>query len=224
MFVIGLTGSVGMGKSTTASMFRDQGVPVQDADREVHRLMAAGGLAVPAIDRAFPGVVKTGAVDRAALGSVVFADSDKLKILESILHPMVAAQRTGFIERAARRGCPMVVLDIPLLFETAGDRNCDLTVLVTAPPFVQAARFLRRPGTSQERLDAIRAKQMPDSAKRRLADIVINSGCGRAPVLRAVRDIVRRYQGVAGSVWPPAGRSRHAGGFRPAVLPFLRKL
>ena len=222
MFVIGLTGSVGMGKTTTADMFRAQGVPVQDADLEVHRLMARGGAAVPAIAEAFPAAVKDGAVDRTSLGAVVFKDAEALKRLEAILHPMVAARRLGFLERAARRGATLAVLDVPLLFETGGDRNCDLTVLVTAPHFVQAARFLRRPGATWERLQAIRAKQMPDRAKRRLADIVIQSGCGRAPVLRAVTSIVRTFRGVPGAVWPPRGAHR-PGHRRPAVLSSLRK-
>jgi len=223
MFVIGLTGSVGMGKSTTAKMFRDRGVPVQDADREVHRLMAKGGAAVPIIGEAFPDVVKEGAIDRASLGAIVFQDTDGLKRLEAILHPMVAAQRTGFLERAARRGATLAVLDVPLLFETGGDRNCDLTLLVTAPHFVQAARFLRRPGATLDRLRAIRAKQMPDTAKRRIADIVIQTGCGRAPVLRAVKDIVRSFQGMPGGVWPPRGGVHRPGVRRPAVLSSLRK-
>lgn len=213
-----------MGKSTTAAMFAEMGVPVQDADREVHKLMAQGGAAVPVIENVFPGVVQNGAVDRAALGQRVFGDDSALKKLESILHPMVAARRTGFLRRAAQRGKSLAVLDIPLLFETAGDRNCDLTVLVSAPHFVQSARFLQRPGMTSERLAAIRSKQMSDSAKRRLADIVILTGDGKGSVRRAVQGIVRRYSGKRGTVWPPAGQHARPGFKRPIILSSLRKV
>jgi len=229
MFVIGLTGSIGMGKSTTSAMFRELGVPVQDADAIVHRLMARGGKAVPAIEAALPGVTVDGAVDRAALGKRVFGDPAALKKLESILHPMVSAERAGFLARAARRRKPVVVVDVPLLFETHGERKCDMTVLVTAPHFVQAARVLARPGVTRERLDAIRAKQMPDAAKRRLADVVVNTGLGKIRVRRAVREIVRQAKTRHGKIWPPRTGAYIPGGFgpgpaRPIILSWLRKI
>ena len=224
MFVIGLTGSIGMGKSTTSAMFKELGVPVQDADAIVHRLMAKGGKAVPSIEAAFPGVTVDGAVDRGELGKRVFGDAAALKKLESILHPMVAAERNGFLSRAARMRKPVVVLDVPLLFETRGERKCDMTVLVTAPHFVQAARVLARPGVTRDRLDAIRQKQLPDAAKRRLADIVVNTGLGKARVRRAVRGIVDQAKRRRGMIWPPVTGAYSPGRARPIILSWLRKI
>jgi len=191
MIVLGLTGSVGMGKSTAAAMLRRLGVPVHDADRVVHRLMAKGGAAVPAIARAFPGAVRDGAVDRAALGRIVFADAAALKSLEDILHPMVRAAERRFLAAAARRRVPLVVLDVPLLYETGGDARCDAVAVVSAPPLIQRQRVLARPGMTAARLDAILRQQMPDREKRRRADFVVPSGLGRALTLRHLRDIVR---------------------------------
>lgn len=224
MFVIGLTGSIGMGKSTTAAMFEKLGVPVQDADAIVHHLMARGGKAVPAIETAFPGVTIGGAVDRAELGKRVFGDPAALKTLESILHPMVSAERAGFLSRAARMRKPVVVVDVPLLFETGGERKCDMTVLVTAPHFVQAARVLARPGVTRERLDAIRAKQLPDAAKRRLADRIVQTGFGKLRVRRAVHDIVREARQRQGRIWPPRTGAYSPGRSRPIILSWLRKI
>ncbi|WP_425407094.1 dephospho-CoA kinase [Hwanghaeella sp.] len=224
MFVIGLTGSIGMGKSTTSAMFKKLGVPVQDADAIVHELMAKGGRAVPAIEAAFPGVTADGAVNRAELGKRVFGDPAALKKLESILHPMVSAERTGFLLRAARMRKPVVVVDVPLLFETHGERKCDMTVLVTAPHFVQAARVLARPGVDRDRLDAIRQKQMPDAAKRRLADAVVNTGLGKGPVRRAVRKIVAEAKTRKGRIWPPRTGCYSPGPVRPIILSWLRKI
>lgn len=224
MYVIGLTGSIGMGKSTTAKMFMELGVPVQDADAIVHRLMAKGGKAVPVIERAFPGVTVDGAVDRAALGKRVFDNASALKTLEAILHPMVSAERTGFLMQAARMRKPLVVVDVPLLFETRGERKCDMTVLVTAPAFVQAARVLARPGVTRDRLDAIRAKQMPDAAKRRLADRVVHTGLGKRRVHCAVRDIVREAKNRHGKIWPPRTGAYSPGPARPIILSWLRKI
>jgi dephospho-CoA kinase len=189
--VLGLTGSIGMGKSTAASMLRRLGVPVHDADAAVHTLMAKGGAAVPAIDRAFPGVVVNGTVDRQALGARVFDDPAALKQLEAILHPRVRRAAYDFIKRHRRRGTPLVVLDIPLLFETGGEVLCDAVAVVSAPSFVQAARVLRRPGMTRQRLAQIRAKQTPDKVKRRRADFVVETGLGKAPTLRALRRIVK---------------------------------
>lgn len=190
MIVIGLTGSIGMGKSTASSMLRRLGCPVHDADAAVHRLTAQGGAAVPAIEAAFPGATRDGAVDRAALGPKVFGNPAALKQLEAILHPRVAAERNRFLRRNASRGSKAVVLDVPLLFETGGDRLCDLTVAVTAPPFIQAQRVLSRPGMSAEKLRDIRARQMPEADKRRRADLVIWTSLGRGPVLRALTNML----------------------------------
>ncbi|MDW3205489.1 MAG: dephospho-CoA kinase [Alphaproteobacteria bacterium] len=191
MIVIGLTGSIGMGKSTASAMLRGLGVPVHDADATVHRLTGPGGAAVPAIEAAFPGATKDGAVDRAALGPKVFGDPAALKTLESILHPMVAADRDGFLKSCMLHGRRAAVLDVPLLFETGGERLCDLTIAVTAPLFIQAQRVLARPGMTPEKLRDIRARQMPEGEKRRRADIVIWSSLGRRPVLRALENTLK---------------------------------
>jgi dephospho-CoA kinase len=191
MKVLGLTGSIGMGKSTAAAMLRRLGVPVHDADATVHRLMGAGGAAVPRIEALFPGVTKNGAVDRPELGRRVFADPAALRRLEAILHPMVRDEERRFLARQRRRGVRLVVLDVPLLFETGGQRRCDKVAVVSAPAFLQAQRVLKRPGMTAARLAAVRAQQMPDAEKRRRADFVIPTGTGMAPALRRLRAIVR---------------------------------
>ena len=178
-YVIGLTGSIGMGKSVSSRVLRRAGVPVFDADAEVHKLMAKGGRAVKLVEAAFPGVVKDGAVDRPALGPKVFGDAAALKRLERILHPMVGQAERAFMGHAARHRCPIVARDVPLLFETGGDKRCDLTLVVSAPAHIQTARVLARPGMTAERLAQIRAKQMPDAQKRQRADFVISSGLGK---------------------------------------------
>ena len=185
--VIGLTGSIGMGKSTAAAMLREAGLPVFDADAEVHRMMASGGAAVAPVGAAFPGVVADGAVDRAALGARVFADREALRRLERIVHPLVGRAERAFLRRAARERKPAVVRDVPLLFETGGERRCDWTVVVSAPAHIQAARVLARPGASRERLEQVRAQQMADAQKRKRADVVIPTGAGR----RLTRDRLR---------------------------------
>jgi len=189
--VLGLTGSIGMGKSTAASMLRGMGLAVHDADAAVHRLMARGGRAVPAIAEAFPDVVRDGAVDRRALGARVFEDPDALKRLEAILHPEVRAEAQRFIDARRYRGNDLVVLDIPLLFETGGETLCDAVAVVSAPRFVQEARVLTRPGMTRDKLAAIRAQQLPDSDKRRRADFVVPTGLGRLYTLRRLRRIVK---------------------------------
>ncbi len=191
MIILGLTGSIAMGKSTAAAMFRRLGVPVYDADREVHRLLGRNGAAVSVIDRTFPGVVIDGAVDRARLGARVFDDPSALRQLEGILHPLVAARRKVFLRTAARRRCRLVVLDIPLLYETRGERLCDAVAVVSAPRFLQEIRLLRRPGMDRARLTAILRQQLPDAVKRRRADFIIPSGLGRTPTFLAIRRIVR---------------------------------
>lgn len=186
MIVLGLTGSIGMGKSTAARQLRRLGFAVHDADAAVHALLAPGGAAVPAIDAAFPGVVKNGAVDRAPLGAVVFNDPAALRRLEKIIHPLVRRAEHRFLARARRQRRRLVVLDIPLLFETGGETRCDAVAVVSAPPAVQARRVLARPGMTPERLASIRRSQMADRDKCRRADFVIPTGHGHRPALRAL--------------------------------------
>jgi dephospho-CoA kinase len=203
MIVIGLTGSIGMGKSTAAAMLRRLGVPVHDSDAAVHRLIGRGGRAVARIEKAFPGVVKDGAVDRAALGARVFGDAAALKRLEAILHPMVAGEKGRFLRLWASRRCKAVALDVPLLFETKGDRQCDVTILVSAPAFIQANRVLRRPGMTRARLDEIRARQMPEAEKRRRASFIVPTGLGHRLTLRRLTEIVQQVSRKGGKHWPP---------------------
>jgi len=186
MKIIGLTGSIGMGKTTAAQLFRRRGVPVYDADRAVHGLSAKGGRAVPAIERAFPGVVVEGAVDRSRLGALVFKDSKALKKLESILHPLVAEDRRAFLRRMRARRKKAVVLDIPLLFETGNDGLADVIVVVSAPAFLQTARVMKRPGMTAEKLAGILSHQMADCEKRRRADLVIRTGAGKRAAQREI--------------------------------------
>lgn len=195
MIVLGLTGSIGMGKTTAAAMLRRLGVPVHDADATVHALFAPGGRAVAAVAAAFPGVVgANGAVDRTALGARVFGDGAALKRLEAIVHPLVRAAERDFLARHRRRRTPLVVLDIPLLFETHGEKRCDVVAVVSAPSFLQAARVLARPGMTRQRLDAVLAKQMPDVEKRRRADVVVPTGLGKGPALRVLKRLVARLR------------------------------
>jgi dephospho-CoA kinase len=197
--IIGLTGSIGMGKSTIAAMFRNLHVPVFDADAAVHRLQAPGGAALPAIAAAFPGVVVDGRLDRAALGRRVFGDAGARRRLEAIMHPLVARERDHFLHR--HRGRPVVVLDLPLLFEAGLDRICDLVVVASAPAAVQRGRVLARPGMDRDRLARILQSQVPDREKRARADLVVETGRGRLVTWRTVRDLVAslRRGRVAGS-------------------------
>jgi dephospho-CoA kinase len=195
MITVGLTGSIGMGKSTTAGMFADEGVPVYDADAEVHRLQAKGGAAVDAIEAAFPGVVKDGAVDRQALGERVFGDPDALKRLtHGIVYPLLGDRRAAFFADAEARGCDIVVLDIPMLFETGGEARMDAVVVVSAPEHVQRERVLARPGYGAERLDAILAGQMHDREKRARAHFVIDTGQGFEHAREQVRAVIARLR------------------------------
>ncbi len=191
MIVVGLTGSIGMGKSAAARVLRRLGVPVHDADAAVHRLLGPGGAAVAAVEAAFPGVARDGAVDRPELGRRVFGDARALKKLETILHPKVRADSLRFLRGCGRSRSPLAVLDVPLLFETSRERDCDVTLLVTAPAAIQAARVLRRAGMTPGRLADIRARQMPDREKRRRADFVVETGLGRRESLRAIARIVK---------------------------------
>jgi dephospho-CoA kinase len=208
VIVLGLTGSIGMGKSTAAAMFRRLGVPVHDADAAVHRLLARGGRAVRPVEAAFPGVATGGAVDRALLGKRVFGDPAALKRLEAILHPLVRQDSTRFLRRQRAAGRDLVVLDIPLLFETGGEKRCDAVVVVTAPSFVQKSRVLRRPGMSEERLAQVLTKQMPDREKRRRADFVVETGLGKRYTLCRLRRIISTLRSHA------RNRRRH-GNHRP---------
>lgn len=194
MIVLGLTGSIGMGKSTTAAMFAAQGVPVYDSDAAVHALYASGGAAVAPVEAAFPGVVVDGAIDRAALSARVVGDPEALQKLEAIVHPLVGAHRIGFFEQARASGADIVVLDIPLLYETGGEKAVDKVVVVSAPAQVQRERVLARPGMTPEKLDAILARQTPDAEKRARADVVIDTGQGLAAAERQVRDLVTRLR------------------------------
>jgi dephospho-CoA kinase len=192
LIVLGLTGSIGMGKSTAAAMLRRLGVPLFDADLVVHRLLAPSGAAVSAVAAAFPGVeTEAGGIDRVLLGQRVFADPAALKRLEAILHPMVAAEEKRFLARSRARRVPLVVLDIPLLFETGAERRCDYVLVVSASPLVQRHRVMRRPGMTEIRFDAILRKQMPDRRKRQRADFVVPTGAGRGLTLRRLKSIVR---------------------------------
>lgn len=190
MLVLGLTGSIGMGKSTTSAMFEAEGVPVYDSDGAVHALYAAGGAAVAPVEAAFPGVVVDGAVDRARLSAAVVGDPEALARLEAIVHPLVGAHRIGFFEAAQAAGKDIVVLDIPLLYETGGEKKVDKVVVVSAPPEVQRQRVLARPGMTPEKFEAILARQVPDAEKRARADFVIDTGKGLDHARQQVRDLL----------------------------------
>jgi len=212
MIILGLTGSIGMGKTVAANVFRSCSVPVHDADKAVHDLMAPGGQAFDEIATGFREAVKNGKINRKRLGDIVFKDPDDLKRLESILHPLVRDHKHRFLGRAARRRQPLVVLDVPLLFETHGQHQCDGVVTVSAPWFVQRARVLSRPGMTPEKFAAILAKQMPDSEKRRKSDFVVQTGNGRLESLCAIRKIIGNVRSWQGSHWPSrpgvAGRAK----------------
>jgi dephospho-CoA kinase len=188
MIVIGLTGSIGMGKSTVAAMFAETGVPVFDADAEVRRLQAPGGKALAAIEAAFPGTTGPEGLDRAALGAKVFGKPEALARLEAIMHPLVGDAERAFRRRYAR--APIVVLDIPLLFERGGWRRVDAVAVVSAPAHVQRARVESRPGMSRAKFTAILESQLPDREKRRRADFVISTAGGKRATRRAVRALV----------------------------------
>jgi dephospho-CoA kinase len=188
MRILGLTGSIGMGKSTTAKLFMEAGVPVYDADAAVHKIYE--GEAAPAIEAAFPGTTVDGKVDRAKLSAKVVHDQAAIKQLEQIVHPMLAASRQKFLEEAERSGAPVVVMDIPLLFETGGEKRVDAVVVVTTDPATQRERILARGTMTNEALDAILARQLPDAEKRKRADFVVDTSHGLDPVRMAIRDIL----------------------------------
>jgi dephospho-CoA kinase len=198
-FVLCLTGSLGMGKSRTASFFAEAGVPVHDSDAAVHALYE--GEAVPLIEHAFPGATSNGKVDRAKLAAMVLGNDQAIARLEAIVHPLVGKVRDKFLADAQARGAPVVVLDVPLLYETGGERGCDAVVVVSAPHEVQRQRALERPGMTEEKFAALLAKQMPDAEKRRRADFIVDSSQSFDHARAQVRDIlqaVARMRGRAG--------------------------
>ena len=188
MRILGLTGSIGMGKSTTAKLFMDAGVPVYDADAAVHTIYE--GEAAPAVEAAFPGTTVDGKVDRAKLSAKVVHDPAAIKRLEQIVHPMLGASRQKFLAEAERSGVAVVVMDIPLLFETGGEKRVDAVVVVTTTPENQRERILARGSMTHEALDAILARQLPDAEKRKRADFVVDTSHGLEPVRAAIRDIL----------------------------------
>lgn len=208
MLVVGLTGSIGMGKSTAARMFADAGVPVFDSDATAHLLYAPGGAAARAIAKAFPTVMtEEGGVDRTALRAIVQHDAKAFAQLEALVHPLIARRRRAFLRRATRQGADVAVLDVPLLFETGGDKRVDAIVVVSAPEDVQRARVLARPGMTEKTFETLLARQVPDSVKRSKADYVIDSSRSfpdmRLQVSRILRSLRRR------AAW--SGRASRAG-------------
>ena len=188
MIVLGLTGSIGMGKSTTAKLFAEAGAPVYDADAVVHSLYE--GEAAPAIEAAFPGTTVNGKVDRNKLSARVVHDPKAIRRLEEIVHPMLGASRQQFLQAAEQSGAPVAVIDVPLLFETGGEKRVDAVVVVTTTPEIQRDRILARPNMTGEKLDAILARQMPDAEKRRRANFVVDTSYGLEPVRAQIRDIL----------------------------------
>lgn len=194
MIVIGLTGSIGMGKTTVAAQFERLGVRVCSADAIVHQLMGQGGFAVDAIEELFPTVIKNDAVDRKKLGEIVFKNPARRKQLEEILHPMVVGEEEWFVRTEARKGAKIVVLEIPLLFETGAQSRCDTTVVVTAPPYLQMQRVMRRPNMTKEKFRAIIQAQMPDREKRLRASTVIQTGMGKRHSFMQVAQLVHKLR------------------------------
>jgi dephospho-CoA kinase len=188
MIILGLTGSIGMGKSTTAKLFEEAGVPVYDADAAVHKIYE--GEAAPAIEAAFPGTTADGKVDRNKLSAKVVHDPAAMKRLEQIVHPMLGASRQKFLHDAEQSGAPVAVMDIPLLFETGGEKRVDAVVVVTTTPEIQLQRILERDNMTGEKLEAILARQLPDAEKRKRADFVVDTSDGLDPVRARIRDIL----------------------------------
>jgi dephospho-CoA kinase len=194
MIVLGLTGSIGMGKSTTAQMFRDEGIAVNDADETVHRLYT--GRAAPLIEARFPGTVHEGTVDRQLLGQKVIGDPAAMRALEDIVHPLVRQETDAFLAEARARGDRLVVLDIPLLFETGGRERVDKVLVVSAPAHIQRERVMARPGMTEERFEGLLARQVPDSQKRAMADFVVDTGQGMDAARAQVRDVIGKLTGA----------------------------
>ena len=190
MLILGLTGSIGMGKSTTAKLFAEAGVPVYDADAAVHKIYE--GEAAPAVEAAFPGTTVDGKVDRVRLSARVLNDPAAIRQLEQIVHPMLGASRKKFLDDAERSGAPVALVDVPLLFETGGEKRVDAVVVVTTTPEAQRERILARDNMTSEKLDAILARQLPDAEKRKRADFVVDTSHGLDPVRAAIRDILAK--------------------------------
>ena len=202
MIVLGLTGSIGMGKSATADLFREEGVPVYDADAAVHALYAKGGAAVAPVEAAFPGVMVDGAIDRMALRTHVLDDDEAMRKLEAIVHPLAGDAQKQFRDKAREDGARFVVLDIPLLYEAGGYAYCDYVAVVTAPADVQRERVLSRPGMTEETFESILARQMPDAEKRAKADFIISTAHGfefAADCVRAIVSLMNRLVEEANS-------------------------
>jgi len=201
-FILGLTGSIAMGKSTASGFFSAFSIPVFDADAAVHALFLPGGAAVRPVLSTFPGCgSETIGVDRKALGQAVFDDADALQRLEQIVHPLVRATQRRFLVTQAAAGRPLAVMDIPLLYETGGDKLMDAVAVVSAPAFIQAQRVLRRPGMTRERLDAILQRQMPDLEKRQRADFVIPTGLGKRCSIKAIAGIIDEVKNRRATAW-----------------------
>lgn len=195
LFILGLTGSIGMGKTATTKMFAEEGVPVHDADAVVHELYA--GDAAPLVEAAFPGTTADGKVDRVKLGARVIGNADAINRLERLVHPLVSEARDRFLGQAVRDGADVAVLDIPLLYETGGEKLCDAVVVVSAPADMQRTRALERPGMTQEKLAAIIARQMPDAEKCARADFVVDTSKGFDAARAQVRDILAQVRKMA---------------------------
>ena len=202
MFILGLTGSVGMGKTTAAAAFRQNGIAVYDADAAVHQLMGPKGKALGSVRKAFPEAVKNNCVDRRALGSIVYRNKKALAHLESILHPMVQDMQLEFLRKCAKSRAKLVVLDIPLLYENNIDRFCDAVAVVTAPLYLQKIRVLRRPGMTPKRFNQIVKNQLSDSQKRKRADFIIQTGLGQNHSLLCIRNIINIAQNCHSNCWP----------------------
>jgi dephospho-CoA kinase len=201
MLIIGLTGSIGMGKSTTSRMFARHGVPVCDADAVVHALYEKGGAGVEPVTAAFPEANVDGRIDRDRLSRLVVGKAEALRQLERIVHPLVGQAQAAFLQACAKRGEDMVVLDIPLLLESGGPKRVDVVVVVSAPENVQRARVLQRSGMTPEKFEAIRAKQIPDEIKREKADFVIDTSLGFEYAEQQVQDIITQLRGRRGEIW-----------------------
>ena len=222
MIIVGLTGSIGMGKSTASAMFRQLGVPVYDADAEVHKVFAKGGAAVPAIGAAFPDAIVDGAVDRSVLSRLAVNDPSVFKTLDAIVHPIVRGIQEHLIRIMCLRRARLLVLDIPLLFETAGERRCDLVLVVSAPGYLQAQRVLARADMTAEKFHAILTRQTPDQKKRRLSDVVIPSNRGMAAEFRQIASLVRALRSGRRLANHAVTRRRQPSGFRRLKAAYRR--
>lgn len=195
VYRLGLTGSIGMGKSTTAEMFREAGIPVFDSDAIVHELYARGGEAVPLIAEAFPSVIENGEVSREKLSTVLAAEPSGFDRLNAIVHPLVLEKRQVFLEKAGQDGAPLVVFDIPLLFETGAETSVDGVLVATAPEAVQRERVLGRPGMTEAKFDQILSRQTPDSEKRKRADFLIDTSLGHEAAWKSVEELIAELMG-----------------------------